>query len=253
MKANERFLDALKYMNSTMKNDNSLGHQWRYCNVTSKKVNGFENKRKKGKYLTNCVDGVQDGLRIAGIPSSALAWYGGEERIVFLNDNARREVKKYFDIIETGGKTPKQLFDARLLCDGDILLGYHGMNHTNAFFGGTNPKSFDSGHAYASGSGEGARFKKWIGNLSHKNTKVFYILRLKDRARYRVQCGAFHSETAMNEFRALILKKGIWTEPFEEDGMFKLQAGMFDGKTNANLTVAALSAKGIGAFVKEVG
>ena len=53
MKTNERFLDALKYMNSTMKNDNSLGHQWRYCNVTSKKAKGFEEARTKGKYLIN--------------------------------------------------------------------------------------------------------------------------------------------------------------------------------------------------------
>ena len=87
MKTNERFLEALRHMNATMKIDNKAGHQWKYCNVTKKKVYGFENKRKAGKYLTNCVDGVQDALRIAGV--KATAWYGGNGNIVWLNAHFR--------------------------------------------------------------------------------------------------------------------------------------------------------------------
>ena len=48
MKTNERFMEALKYMNATMKADNAIGHQWKYCNVSSKKAKGgFEEKRKQ--------------------------------------------------------------------------------------------------------------------------------------------------------------------------------------------------------------
>jgi len=52
------------------------------------------------------------------------------------------------------------------------------MCHTNAYLGGN--KSYDSGHAYCSGSGEGAVYNKWVGSLAHPNAKVGYILRLKD-------------------------------------------------------------------------
>ena len=250
MKTNERFLDALKYMNSTMKNDNSLGHQWRYCNVTSKKAKGFEEARTKGKYLINCVDGVQWALKIAGIPSSALCWYGTDGRIAWTKTGAKEAAQKYFSIISTQGKTVKQLYDSGQLCDGDILIGYQGMNHTNCYYGGS--KSFDSGHAYCSGSGEEARFKKWIGSLAHKTKKVNWILRLKDRAHYRVQAGAFSDFDKYNEQAALMRKKGFAATMILEDGMYKVQAGYYSGKTNAEKMVAALAKKGISSFIKEV-
>lgn len=246
---NERFIEALKYMDKTMRNDNAMGHQWKYCNTKSKKVNtGFEDKRKKGKYLTNCVDGVQDGLRMIGL-SNIFSWYGGDGTIVWLNDTIKAKVKKYFDIINTGGKTVKQLYSNGELCDGDILLGYQGMSHTNAYVG--DGKSFDSGHQWCSGGGEMALFKKWIGDLAHSSKKVNYILRLKDRAHYRVQCGAFKDINVFKEAVAKLNAAGYKTMQVVEDGMYKIQVGYFSGKTNANNYAAKLNKKGFPAFVTE--
>lgn len=248
MRTNERYLEALRYMDKTMRADNKAGDQWSYCNVTSKKVRGFENKRKKKKFLTNCVDGVQDALRIAGIPESALGWYGTDSKIAYTGKDAKKEAEKYFRIIKTGGKTPQQLFDSMSMADGDILLGYKGISHTNCFMGGTTPKSFDSGHAFCSGED----FKKWIGNLCNRNTKVFYILRLKDRAHYRVQCGAYINLASYNEMVRNIESAGYSTAMVREDNLYKISAGYFDGKTNAERLAAELTKKGISAYVKEV-
>lgn len=249
MKTNERYLEALKYMNATMKNDNKLGHQWKYCNVTSKKAKDFESTRKQGKYLINCVDGVQWACKLAGIPGNALCWYGGDGKIVWLNSHAKEDAKKVFEIKSAGGKTVNQLYNAGQLCDGDILT-YIGMNHTNSYYGGK--YSFDSGHAYASGSGEGAKIKKFIGSLAHRNNKVAYILRIKDRAQYRVQAGAFSDINVFQQQAALLRKKGFSSVLVNEDGMYKLQAGLFSGKTNAERLVEKLNKAGISAFVKEV-
>jgi len=251
MKKNEEFLAYLSYMNKTMKADNKAGNQWTYCNTSSKKAKGFEAARKAGKYKINCVDGPQWALKAIGLKCTA--WYGGIGKIVWLNDHARKDVEKYFDIIETGGRTPKYLYDHMLLCDGDILLGYAGMNHTNAYYGGQ--KSFDSGHAYATPhSGEGAKINKFIGGLSAKNTKVYYILRFKDkyRAHYRVQAGAYDTREEYDKQVAILKQKKIKFETISEGGMWKIQLGYFSGKTNAERTAAQFAAKGLNVFVKEI-
>ena len=250
MKTNERFLEEMRYMNVTMQNDNRLGHQWTYCNVTSKKTKGgFEARRKAHNYKLNCVDGVQDALRIAD-PKIPISWYGAGGKIVWMNDHVQSDTKKYFDIISTGGKTVNQLYKNGKLCDGDILIGYQGMNHTNAYYGGS--KSFDSGHAYCSGKGEGAKFKKWIGGITYKNYRVNYIMRLKDRAHYRVQAGAFSDIGKYNEQTELLRKKGFPCTMIWEDNMYKCQVGYYSGKTNADNMVAKLAKSGVAAFVKEV-
>lgn len=249
MNKNEKFLKELKYMDSAMRIDNKTGHRWKYCNNTSKKAKGFESARKSGKYLINCVDGVQWALKAIGV--KCLSWYGGDGKIVWLNDHAKNDVEKYFDIIQTGGRTPKQMYDNMMLCDGDILLGYAGINHTNVYYGGQ--KSFDSGHAYASGSGEGAEINKFIGSLSHRNTKVYYILRFKDRyrAHYRVQCGAYSDIGKFEEQLRKVEKAGYKATKVIEDGMMKIQIGYFSGKTNAE-RFADKASKKISVYVKEI-
>jgi hypothetical protein len=248
MHKNEEFLKALKAMNSTVKADNADGHQWKYCNVKSRKGKDFADARKKGKYLINCVDGVVWALMCVGIKS--VSWYGGDGKIVWLNDHAKVDAKKNFDIISTGGKTVAWLEKNARLCDGDILLGYQGMNHTNVYYG--NGKSFDSGHAYASGSGEGAKIKKLIGSLAHKNSKVNYILRLKDRAHYRVQCGAYSDIGKFNEQVEIVEKKGFSTTKVVEEGLMKVQVGYFSGKTNAERLAEKVAKKKLDVFVKEI-
>lgn len=247
---NDRFLQALKYMNTTMKADNKAGHQWRYCNVTSKKAKSFPSARKQGKYRLNCVDGVQWAAKIAGVPSSALAWFCQNGKIIWCGTNAKAEAKKYYRIIKVGNKTVRQLYSSGALLPGDIL-GYVTMSHTNCYYG-NGGKSFDSGHAFASGSGEGAPIKKFIGSLRYGSMKVSYILRLKDRTQYRVQCGAFTDKNVLGDTERRLNKAGFATVRIEEDGLTKLQAGLFESKDNAEKLMKRIKAKGFSVIIKEV-
>lgn len=247
MTIHQKYMQALAYMNKTMKADIAAGHQWKYCNNSRKKAKDFQQARKQGKYLINCVDGPQWACQLAGIPNNALSWYG-HGGIVWTSKNAQKNAKKYFNIIKVG-KTVKKCYDQGLLCQGDILL-YQNMAHTNSYY--KNGKSFDSGHAYCSGSGQGAPHKKWIGSLSCKGSTVAYIFRIKDRKHYRVQAGAFVDEQKAKERIEQINSKGFKTLTFNEDDMIKIQCGLFDGKENAEKLVQKLAQKGIASFIKEL-
>ena len=246
MKTNERFLESLKYMDAEMRKDKSAGKPWRYTNV-KKRYSRFEDARKHNR-LTNCVSGVQMGLLMAGLPSACTHWYGAGGKIVFTSNEGREAVKKHFDV-KTVNATVNSLYKDNKLCDGDILI-YQNMNHTNCYYGGA--KSFDSGHAYCKGNGELAVFNKWIGNLAVKTAKVGCILRLKDRAHYRVQAGAFSDINKYNEHVEMMRKKGFATSMLIEDGLYKVQAGSFSGRTNAEKLVSLLAKKSIPSFIKEV-
>lgn len=252
MKTNERFLAALRSMNTLMKEDIKAGRKWRYSNSSAKQAHTFALARQKGKRYTNCVLAVWWGLREAGVPDNALHWMGGIHKIIWTTNNAKKWAEKYFDIISTGGKTVQTLWNKGLLCDGDILMGF-GFTHTCCFYGGsTGKKSFDSGHAFCTGGGENAEFRKWIGPLTCKSNSVQYILRLKDRAHYRVQAGAFTDIKVYNAEAERLKKAGFAVTQIIEDGMYKIQCGYFSGKSNANRLRDQLIAKGFGAFVKEV-
>ena len=246
MKTNEKFLQSLSYMNNEMKKDTKAGKLWRYTNI-KKRYARFEDARKHNR-LTNCVSGVQMGMLMSGLPSATIHWYGSNGKIVYTTDKGKKAVPQYFSILKPN-KTVNTLYKNNQLCDGDILV-YCGMNHTNAYYG--NGKSFDSGHAFCKGSGELAVFKKWIGSLRYKTSKVGVILRLKDRAHYRVQAGAYKSEAELNKQKALLQKKGVAYTIVSEDGLFKVQLGMFSGKTNAEKYAAQMKKKKIDVIVKEV-
>ena len=249
MKQNELFVKSLNDINKTMKEDIKAGHQWKYTNQKKRNAS-FSAARKAKNYVTNCVTGVDWGLKLAGISGDALNWYGAPGKIVYVSSGAKEAVKKYFDIIEVKGKkTVYQLYNSHELCEGDILT-YVTLPHTNAYVGGK--KSFDSGHAYCKGSGEMAPFTKWIGALAHGNAKVQYILRLKDRDHYRVQTGAFSTKTELNKHVKALKAAGFAATKFEEDGMTKVQAGYFSSKENAEVMVANLKKKGFDALVKVV-
>lgn len=238
----EKFVAALKELDAEMKKDIKAGHKWRYTNV-KKRNKTFAAARKQKNYVTNCATGVDWGLTLAGVPSNAQAWYGSDGNIAWVGKNAEKNAKKYFDIIKIPGtKTVNKLYTSGQLCEGDILV-YHGMNHTNAYLGGG--KSFDSGHAYCTGSGEMAPFKKWVGSLAHKSAKVAYILRLKDRIHYRVQVGAYRTDKALqNRIRQLEKTKLKYTyRVLEEDGYKKLQLERFPSKEQAEAFIATLRDK----------
>ena len=111
----------------------------------------------------------------------------------------------------------------------------------NIYYG--NKKSFDSGHAYCTGSGEGAVFKKWIGNLASGNAKVAYILRLKSRTHYRVQTGAFTTKTELNKHTKLLTSKKIKYELKTVGANTVVQVGYFSGKENAQRWAADFTKK----------
>lgn len=189
----ENFLAKCKEYNKIVKQDKADGKPWKYYNNSSHRSKPtFEATRKANMRYTNCAGGVIFAMKGAGVPASALQWYGGAGKIVWLNSTAKEDCKKYFKIISIKGKkTVKQLMNDGTLLPGDVLT-YVGMSHTNAYYG--NGKSFDSGHAYCSGSGEDAIYNKWIGSLAHPNAKVMYILRLKDQPKpknYRVRVGIY--------------------------------------------------------------
>jgi len=186
------FVAAMKHLNTVMKSDNKAGHQWRYYN-TKRSENTFEKTRKAGKFYTNCMGGVTFAAKYAGVPGDALDWYGYKGEIKWANASAKKKAQQYFDIISVKNKTVKQCIDDGTLRPGDILT-YMTLGHTNAYYAAN--KSFDSGHAYCDGSGEGAPFTKWIGTTPYKGYKVAYILRLKviGRTVYRAQINAFKTE-----------------------------------------------------------
>lgn len=247
MRANEKFLQSLCYMNSEMIKDKKADKPWRYTNV-KKRYATFEEARKHNR-LTNCVTGVQMGLLMAGLPSGINHWYGSQGKIVYTSDKGKKVVPQYFEI-KHPNKTTQTLYKNGELCDGDILI-FCGMNHTNAYYSGD--KVFDSGHAFCTPkSGEMTVFNKWIGKLTYKTAKVGTILRLKDRARYRVQCGAYNSYDKYTEQANRIKAKGFPVTCIEEDGMYKVQVGYFSGKTNADRYAEKVKAAGIDVFVKEV-
>lgn len=182
----EKFISAMKRFNAIVKEDIKNKLYWMYYN-TKRSEPTFEATRKAGKRWTNCMGGVAFALKDAGVPGSALDWYGGKGKIVWLNDKAEANCRKYFEIIKVKTKTVKQCIDSGILQPGDVVT-YMTITHTNAFLG--DGKSYDTGHAYCIGSGEGAKYRKWIGDTPYKGYKVAYILRLKKKTVYRVQIEA---------------------------------------------------------------
>ena len=245
----EKTIAAMKNMNAVCKKDYST-LPWTYCNVTKKKSRSFESAVKTKNHKINCVDGPQWAALTAGVPSSALAWYCANGTIVWCNANAKANASKYFDFIKVGNRTVSQCQSTGLLLPGDFL-GYQTMSHTNAYY--AKNKSFDSGHAFANPKqGEGAKIRKFIGSLQYRSMKVSYIIRLKSRIRYRVQCGAFTDQAKADQTAKLLAAAGIKTMKINEDGMIKLQAGLYDFKDNAETYSKQIARKGFSVIIKEV-
>ena len=238
-------LAAMKRLNRIVKADNADGHQWRYYNGKRSEPT-FKKTRAAGKYITNCMGGVSFACKEAGIPASALQWYGGMGKIVWLSDKAKADCKKYFDII-TLKKTVRTGVKKGMIQPGDILT-YTNMTHTNAYYGDS--LSYDTGHAYCVGNGEGAPYKKWIGSLAHSNKKVAYILRLKGSYIYRVQVGAFNAKANADKRVAEVAQKSGFGCFIEQMDMMRVYCGSFENPRNAIDRVDDLEKAGIsGAFI----
>lgn len=174
----QKYCAYLVRMDLIMRDDTKAKKVWKYKNKnTSSLSKTFDAARKNNNRYTNCVSGAQWGIVGIGIPREAIQWYGGADRIVWVGKDAEKNCKKYFHVIRIGNKTVKQCIKDGTVVPGDIIT-YVKLSHTNAFIG--NGLSFDTGHAFCSGSGEGAVFKHWVDNTPYQGYKVAYILRLKD-------------------------------------------------------------------------
>lgn len=247
---------------------------WRYYN-NKKSAPTFWETRDKKLFMTNCMGAVAFALKDIGIPASALQWYGQKGGIRWLTDNARKEAEKYFDIFEIKTKTVNQCIKDGTIVFGDIIT-YMGMNHTNIYLG--NGTSYDAGHAYCKGSGEGAEYQKWVGETPYGTYKVACIIRLKasndtevDKDYvYRVQVGAFQDK-ARAERRAddvkvktaELLKKDRkkYEKDIPEGGcdcwidspkMHYIYCGSFADENKAKIRVNILRDAGFDAFIKKV-
>lgn len=218
----EKLIAKMKYMNKTVKADNAAGHQWRYYNGKRSKST-FEATRKAGLYITNCMGAVSFACKAAGVPASALQWYGGKDKIVWLNDHAKADARKIFDIIPLH-KTVKKAVKKGMIQPGDILT-YESMSHTNAYYGDS--LSFDGGHAYCAGSGEGAPYKKWIGTLAHSGRVVSYIFRIKGDYTYRVRVGEYNTKEEADMRVAVIFKKSGFPCFIEHTDKYRVFCGSF--------------------------
>ena len=178
LSAMQKFVAEMVYMDALMKDDLKAGKKWKYRNKgTSKNSKTFDEARSKNNRFINCVSGVQWALIRSGVVPSdrkAIQWYGNKG-IVWCNKNAEKDARKYFNII-TVGKTVKQAVKDGTLQPGDVIT-YKTMAHTNAYIG--NGLFFDTGHAYCSGSGEGAEFTSWTGGAKYNAYKIAQILRLR--------------------------------------------------------------------------
>ena len=173
----DAFINALKTINKVMRADNAVGHQWKYYN-TKRSQSTFDATRKSGKYYTNCAGGVYFGLKKAKlVTGDQCGWYGTKGGIHWTDANSRQKAKKVFKIINFKGKTVGAAIKDGSLKPGDILT-YMNISHTNVYIG--NGKSFDAGHAYCNGSGEGAKFVRWIGTTPYQGYRIAQVLRLKD-------------------------------------------------------------------------
>ena len=172
----QKFMANMIWYDIYVRDDNAKGKQWYYYNTEKKSLGSFWETRKAGKRWTNCCGAVQFALYAAGVPKKALRWYFGKNKIVWLDDKAKKDFLEYFDIIKLRQKTLKEYIADGTIVPADVL-GYMGFSHTNAYL--MPGYSFDAGHLWCEGKGEGAKYTKWVGPLAYGNRKPAYAFRLK--------------------------------------------------------------------------
>jgi hypothetical protein len=204
-----------------------------------------------------------------GVMRYDLAGFYGEKNGVVKWKSAatKTAVTSACDVISIGGK--KTVVTA--IADGTLKAGdivtYYDIRHTNIYLGGG--RWLDSGHAYAKGTGDGATFGTWIGSTVYGAQRIGCIIRLKAKPvsaatkpadskptatvtrYYRVQAGAYRLKDNANQMVHKLSSIGY--KSFIEqnmDGMYIVICGSFTAKANADKRVAELKAKGISSFVQ---
>jgi hypothetical protein len=91
-----------------------------------------------------------------------------------------------------------------------------------------NNTSFDSGHNNCHGSGNGAKFYRWVSPLTCGGYKIAQIMRIKENnvevqqtsAQYRVQAGEYMLKDNANNMLAKVKKAGFDAKIVTVNGMY---------------------------------
>ena len=230
--------------------DIAAGYAWEYAGSGERT---FAKARKKGVYKANCSGGVYWILRNAGvIPDSySCNWYGTIGGFKWLTATARAEARKYFDIIDIHTKTVNQCIKDGTLRPGDIIC-YETFSHTNMYLG--NNTSFDSGHNNCHGSGNGAKFYRWVSPLTCGGYKIAQIMRIKETntSQYRVQAGSYLLKDNANNMMAKVKDKGFDAKIVTVNGEYVVQLGVFSSRANADTLAANAGKAGIVCLVNKI-
>lgn len=172
-------LRANKY-DKILKKDVAKGVNWHYSNFGCKQT--MWGARHFKKTFTNCARFICWIFRAEGILKAGQSFYGDHGRIVWKNAATEKAVKEKCDIIDVDGRyTLRELVERAYSVAGDVIIC---QDITHTLMVTYNGKCYDAGHAYAIGSGEGAKFVKWRGPMVHGNQRVGKIIRL--RGNYKI-------------------------------------------------------------------
>ena len=236
--------------------DIKAGKNWEYHNPSKYLEEQWSNALKNNKRACNCALLARWALKEAGlIPQDTKIFYGKLGGTIQWGSGTKEAVTATCDLISVQNRTVQELINDGTLQPGDIVT-YVDLQHTNIYAGGG--KWYDAGHAYCSGSGEGAIYKSWYGEGKYNNQKVGYIIRAKGNEEsnkpagemYIVQAGAY-TKRANAEARVQKLKAAGFNAFIKfEDNFYKIQAGAYEIKENAEKQVSKLKAAGFTAFIR---
>lgn len=218
----QQLVEAAIAMNKTVLADIKASRKWVYYNSGQKST--FDLARQTGVLRVNCALGVIWCYRKVGLFQKTGTFYAKNGKFQW-SEATKKKILKKFDLIDYEGKhTTKYLVEKGKIKPGDIV-SFSIMTHVDMYLG--NGKWFDTGHAYCTRLGDGAPFKKWIGDNPYPTYKVGQVLRLKDNAQptpeqknQRVQIGAYDEEqNAINAVSTCKKKTGL--DAFYEQGSDK--------------------------------
>lgn len=236
--------------------DIAAGKNWEYHNPSKYLEEQWSNALKNNKRACNCALLARWALKEAGlIPQDTKIFYGKLGGTIQWGSGTKEAVTATCDLINIQNRTVQQLINDGTLQPGDIVT-YVDLQHTNIYAGGG--KWYDAGHAYCSGSGEGAIYKSWYGEGKYNNQKVGYIIRAKDNEEsdkptgemYIVQAGAYTKRSNADERVQKLKDFGFDCFVKFEDNFYKIQAGAYEKKENAEKQVEKLNKAGFSAFIR---
>ena len=233
------FLAALTKMNAQMQKDLANGKKWGYYNS---KVSGtFAEAVANGNRRCNCATLPNWALKMIGVMDENVASFYGKKggEIAWRKSATKAAVEKYCEVIKIGNKTVNKAMKDGTLKKGDIVT-YVSMNHTNVYLGGE--RWFDSGHAYAHGTGDGAWWETWFGETRYGGEKIGYIIRLRTPVSYRVQVGSYLIKDNANNMMAKVKAAGFTAEIITINNQYIVQVGgsLFQTKAEADALAARL-------------